>query len=52
MKVQLIAIHSDGKTTVVNTTNDTEFLEKIIEARDGMVWIGSDLCDLCLQVIK
>jgi len=52
MTVQLIAVHPDGETTVINTTNDVEFLEKIIEARDGLTWIGSDCCDLRIQVVK
>ena len=52
MKVQLVAIHENGSATIINTTNDPEFLEKIIEARDGTVWIGSDLCDLRLQVVS
>lgn len=50
--VQLVAVHSDGKQTVINTTQDVEFLDKIIEARDGSVWIGSELCDLRVQVIR
>ena len=52
MKVQLIAVHSDGKQTVVNTTNDSEYLDKIVEARDGTIWIGSELCALKVQVIR
>ena len=50
--IQLVAIHSDGKKTVVNDTQDVEFLDKIVEARDGTVWIGSDLCDLRVQVVN
>ena len=50
--VQLIAVHPDGKQTVVNNTQDVEFLDKIVEARDGIVWIGSDLCDLRVQVVN
>ena len=50
--VQLIAVHPDGKQTVSNTTQDVNFLDKIIESRDGMMWIGSDLCDLRVQVVK
>ena len=52
MKVQLIAIHPDGRQTVVNTTNDIEYLDRIVESRDGMTWIGSDLCDLRVQYIR
>ena len=51
-RIQLIAVHPSGKTTVINTTNDLNYLEKIVEARDGTVWIGSDLCDLRVQVVK
>lgn len=50
--VQLVAVHSDGKKTVINTTQDVEFLDKIVEARDGTMWIGSDLCDLRVQVVN
>ena len=50
--VQLIAVHPDGRKTVVNDTNDVQFLDKIVEDRDGMVWIGSELCDLRVQVVK
>lgn len=50
--VQLIAVHPDGRKTVVNDTNDVQFLDRIVEDRDGMVWIGSELCDLRVQVVK
>lgn len=50
--VQLVAVHSDGKQTVINDTQDMAFLEKIVEMRDGTVWIGSELCDLRVQVIR
>ena len=52
MKVQLIAVHDDGTETVINNTNDQAYLESIIEARDGTVWLGSELCDLRVQVVK
>lgn len=52
MKVQLIAIHSDGKETVINDTNDVRFLEQIVENRGGLIWIGNELCDLRVQVIR
>lgn len=50
--VQLVAVHADGKQTVINTTQDIDFLDKIVEARDGSVWIGSELCDLRVQIIR
>jgi hypothetical protein len=50
--VQLVAVHTDGKQTVINTTQDVDFLDKIVEARDGTMWMGSDLCDLRVQVVK
>ena len=50
--VQLIAEHPDGKKTVINTTQDVDFLDRIVEDRDGTMWIGSDLCDLRVQVVK
>lgn len=52
LKLQLVAVHSDGRKTVVNDTNDSEFLDEIIEKRDGTIWIGSELCDLQVQVVK
>ena len=52
MKVQLVAVHSDGHKTVINDTNDPAYLDKIVEARDGTVWIGSELCDLRVQIVK
>ena len=50
-RVQLVAVHPDGKQTVINTTNDAEFLDRIVETRDGTMWIGSDLCDLMVKVV-
>ena len=52
MKVQLVAVHPDGHKTVVNDTQDIEYLDRIVEARDGTTWLGSDLCDLKVQVIS
>ena len=51
LRVQLVVVHPDGKQTIINTTNDPVFLDKIVEDRDGTVWIGSDLCDLRVQVV-
>ncbi len=50
--LQLIAVHPDGKKTVINTTQDLQFLDKIVEDRGGQIWIGSDVCDLRVQVTK
>lgn len=52
MKVQLVAIDSKGKQTVINDTNDIAYLDRIIENTDGTMWIGSELCDLRVQVIN
>ena len=52
MKVQLVAIHDDGHTTVINDTNDTAYLDQIIEDCGGTVWLGSEVCDLRLQIIN
>ena len=52
MKLQLVAIHTDGSATVINDTNDLAYLDRIVEARDGTVWIGSEACDLRVQVVK
>lgn len=51
MRVQLIAVHPDGRKTVINDTNDVHFLEEIVEKRGGLVWLGSDICDLKVEVI-
>ena len=50
--VQLVAVHPDGEKTVINTTQDLTFLDQIVEDRDGTMWIGSDICDLRVQVVK
>jgi hypothetical protein len=50
--VQLIARKADGQKTVINTTNDYEFLTKIIIARDGYAWIGDELCELVIEIIR
>ena len=50
--LQLIAVHPDGKQTVINNTQDINYLDKIVEDRDGTMWIGSDLCDLRVQIVK
>lgn len=52
MKVQLVAVHNDGTHTIINTTNDPVYLDQIVEDRDGTIWIGSELCDLKVQVVK
>lgn len=52
MRVQLIAIRPNGSSVIVNDTNDYQFLTRIVEARDGTIWLGSDICDLVVQVIK
>jgi hypothetical protein len=52
MKVQLVAIDRNGKQTVINDTNDIAYLDRIIENTDGTVWIGSELCDLRVQIIN
>lgn len=52
MRVQLIAVRSDGQNVLINDTNDIEYLNRIVEARDGTIWLGSDVCDLVVQVIK
>lgn len=50
--LQLIAVHPDGKQTVINNTQDINYLDKIVEDRDGTMWIGSDMCDLRVQIVK
>lgn len=44
---QLVAIDDDKKVVqMLNEDTDSNFLEKIADARDGMIWVGSSLCDL------
>lgn len=50
--IQLVAIHPDNRETIINTTQDIAYLDQIVEDRGGTVWLGSDLCDLKVQVIK
>jgi len=44
---QLVAVNDDKKIVqMLNEDSDRDFLENIADARDGMVWVGSSLCDL------
>lgn len=44
---QLVAVDDDKKVVqMLNQDSDHDFLEKIADARDGMIWIGSNLYDL------
>lgn len=52
LRVQLVAVHPDGRKTVINDTNDVNYLEEIADKRGGLVWLGSDICDLRVEVIK
>ena len=46
-KYQLVAIDDDKKVVqMLNEDTDSNFLEKIADAREGMIWVGSKLCDL------
>lgn len=44
---QLIAIDDNNKRVqIINEDSDPEYLERISEARDGMVWLGSQIYGL------
>lgn len=46
-KFQLIAVDdNDKKVQVINEDSDSSYLERIADARDGMVWLGSNVYDL------
>lgn len=47
MKFQLVAIDTKNtKVQVLAEDRDSEYLDRIVEARDGMTWIGSEPCTL------
>lgn len=47
MKFQLIAVDTKNtKVQVLAEDRDCEYLDRIVEARDGMTWIGSEPCTL------
>lgn len=47
IKFQLVAVNDENKKVqILNEDSDMNYLESIADARDGMMWVGSDLCDL------
>ena len=47
VKFQILAVDSKNKVIqVVREDSDCEFLDRIVENRDGMTWIGSEPCSL------
>ena len=47
MKFQLVAVdNNDKKVQILAEDCDTNYLDRIVEARDGMTWIGSEPCTL------
>lgn len=46
-KFQLIAVDdNDKRVQIINEDSDSNYLERIADARDGMVWLGSNVYDL------
>lgn len=46
-KYQLVAVDDDKKVVqMLNEDVDSNFLESIVEAREGIVWVGNKVCDL------
>ena len=44
---QLVAVDDNNKRVqILNEDHDSTYLEKIADARDGMIWVGSNLYDL------
>lgn len=52
LRAQLVAVHPDGRETVINDTPDIRYLEEIADKRGGLIWLGSDICDLKVQVTR
>jgi hypothetical protein len=46
-KFQLVAVDDNNKKVqILNEDSDYDYLERIADNRDGMVWLGSNLYDL------
>lgn len=46
-KFQLIAVDdNDKRVQIINEDSDSNYLERIADARDGMVWLGSNVYGL------
>ena len=46
-KFQLVAVDDNQKRVqILNEDSDVQYLERIADARDGMVWVGSNVYDL------
>ena len=44
---QLLAVdHKDKVVQIVAEDSDYSYLDRIVEGRDGMTWIGSEPCSL------
>lgn len=43
---QLIATDFHDNKHVVNTSKDSSYLWQIVEARDGITWVGGECCSL------
>lgn len=44
---QLIAVDRNNKRVqIINEDSDQSYLERIVEARDGFAWVGSEPCSL------
>lgn len=49
---QLIAIDSKDNRHVVNTSSDSSYLYQILDAREGITWIGYECCSLEVVRVK
>ena len=46
-KFQLVAVDDNNKKVqILNEDTDYDYLERIADNRDGMVWLGSNVYDL------
>lgn len=44
---QLVAVnHKNTRVQILAEDRDISFLDKIVEARDGITWVGSEPCSL------
>ena len=51
-KFQLIAVDFHENRHVVSTSEDSTVLWQILEARDGITWIGGECCSLEVVMAK
>ena len=43
---QLIAVDMHDRRHVVDTSEDSSYLWQIVDAREGITWVGGECCSL------